>query len=148
LIENNTPILGFVYAPALDILYYGIKDKGSFKVSGEKTEKIAPSASYKEMNEIRVVASRSHMNQETMDFVQKLEHAGKKIEFLSSGSSLKLCMVADATADVYPRFGPTMEWDTAAAHAVALYAGKEVVNASSSLPLVYNKPSLLNPSSS
>ena len=146
LVENDTPTLGFVYAPALDVLYYGIKGMGSYKVFGGTTEKIAPTASYKELNEIRVVGSRSHMNEQTMDFVQKLELSGKTIEFLSSGSSLKLCMVADGTADVYPRFGPTMEWDTGAAHAVALYAGKKVINASTALPLVYNKPNLLNPS--
>ena len=145
LVENDTPTLGFVYAPALDVLYYGIKGIGAFKIFSGQTEKIQPSQSYKEKDEVRIVASRSHMNEETMNFVKDMELQGKKIEFISSGSSLKLCMVADSTADVYPRFGPTMEWDTGAAHAVALYAGKQVINASTSLPLVYNKANLLNP---
>ena len=67
------------------------------------------------------------------------------MEFRSSGSSLKLCLVAEGEADVYPRFGPTMEWDTAAAHAVALYAGKKVLNWETKEPLMYNKENLLNP---
>lgn len=146
LVENGIPTLGFVYAPAIDVMYYGIKGDGSYKVMDGKTDKMIPSAHYSQKNEVRVVASRSHMSEETMTFVKAIELQGKKIEFISSGSSLKLCMVADGTADVYPRFGPTMEWDTGAAHAVALYTGKNVINADTKQPLVYNKENLLNPS--
>jgi 3'(2'), 5'-bisphosphate nucleotidase len=146
LVEHGVPTLGFVYAPALDVMYYGIKGDGSYKIFDGRKVKIDPSIPYTERDEIRVVGSRSHMSEETMDFVKDLELKGKKVEFISSGSSLKLCMVADSTADVYPRFGPTMEWDTGAAHAVALYAGKNVINAHTGHPLVYNKENLLNPS--
>ncbi|MCW3125077.1 MAG: 3(2),5-bisphosphate nucleotidase [Bacteroidetes bacterium] len=146
LVENGVPTLGFVYAPALGLMYYGIKDKGSFKETKNGPEKLKPCEPYMECTTIRVVGSRSHMSEETMNFVKDLELKGKSIEFISSGSSLKLCMVADGVADVYPRFGPTMEWDTGAAHAVALYAGKQVINAHTGQPLVYNKENLLNPS--
>lgn len=92
-----------------------------------------------------VVASRSHLSDETLQFVEDLKKQGKEVDFLSSGSSLKFCLVAEGSADVYPRFGPTMEWDTGAAHAVALYAGKNVINHETKQPLVYNKENLLNP---
>jgi 3'(2'), 5'-bisphosphate nucleotidase len=95
---------------------------------------------------VKVVASRSHMSDETLAFVSDIEKQGKMVDFLSIGSSLKLCLVAEGAADVYPRFGPTMEWDTGAAHAVALYAGRQVLNADTMQALVYNKPNLLNPS--
>ncbi|MEQ1840187.1 MAG: inositol monophosphatase family protein, partial [Verrucomicrobiales bacterium] len=96
-------------------------------------------------SEVTVVASRSHLTGEVTAFVDELEAAGKKVEFLSAGSSLKLCLVAEGKADVYPRLGPTMEWDTAAAHAVALEAGRKVVEFGIGQDLAYNKESLLNP---
>jgi len=92
-----------------------------------------------------VVASRSHMSADVEKFVEDLKAAGKDVEFLSAGSSLKLCLVAEGEADVYPRLGPTMEWDTGAAHAVALGAGRKVLNAETLEPLAYNKENLLNP---
>jgi 3'(2'), 5'-bisphosphate nucleotidase len=100
---------------------------------------------YSDFPKVRVVASRSHLTPETEEFVAKLQAEGKEVEFLSAGSSLKLCLVAEGAADVYPRFGPTMEWDTGAAHAVALAAGRRVNNAETGEPLVYNKENLLNP---
>jgi len=77
--------------------------------------------------------------------VEELKSTGKEVEFLSAGSSLKLCLVAENKADVYPRFGPTMEWDTGAAHAVAEMAGRSVLRADERTPLEYNKENLLNP---
>jgi 3'(2'), 5'-bisphosphate nucleotidase len=144
-IENGVPKFGVVYAPAMDLLYYGIEGKGSFIVKDGKAELLEPKSSYLYIDEITVVASRSHMSEETIAFVKELENQGKKIEFKSSGSSLKFCLVAEGSADVYPRFGPTMEWDTGAAHAVALYAGKDVLDANTGKPLTYNKENLLNP---
>jgi 3'(2'), 5'-bisphosphate nucleotidase len=91
------------------------------------------------------VGSRSHLTPETEEFVANLKAKGQSVEFLSSGSSLKFCLVAEGKADVYPRFGPTMEWDTAAAHAVALGAGRHVYKAGTAEPLMYNKEDLLNP---
>lgn len=145
-VEAGVPTAGFVYAPALDVMYYAIKGDGAYKIMDGRKVKLEPCPSWRDKAEVRVVASRSHMSPETLDFVKAIELSGKEIEFISSGSSLKLCMVADGTADVYPRFGPTMEWDTGAAHAIALYAGKNVINADTKQPLVYNKENLLNPS--
>jgi 3'(2'), 5'-bisphosphate nucleotidase len=146
LIEDGVPTFGVVYAPVPDILYYGIKGEGSFKIEKGVSVRIHHSTSYLDKETVRVVASRSHMSDETLAFVSDIEKSGKKVDFLSIGSSLKLCLVAEGAADVYPRFGPTMEWDTGAAHAVALYAGREVLNADTRQPLTYNKPNLLNPS--
>ena len=146
LIENGLPTFGVVYAPVPDTLYYGIKGDGSYKISNGESVKINNTLSYLDKETVRVVASRSHMSDETLAFVSAIEKQGKKINFLSIGSSLKLCLVAEGAADIYPRFGPTMEWDTGAAHAVARYAGKQVLNAGTMQPLIYNKPDLLNPS--
>jgi 3'(2'), 5'-bisphosphate nucleotidase len=85
------------------------------------------------------------MSQETMDFVESLRQAHGEVEMVSMGSSLKLCLVAEGTADVYPRFAPTMEWDTAAGHAIAVAAGCKVTMQDGITPLTYNKENLLNP---
>ena len=100
---------------------------------------------YSTLDKVRVVASRSHLTPEVEQFVADLKEGGKEVEFLSAGSSLKLCLVAEGAADVYPRFGPTMEWDTGAAHAVALAAGRQVNNRETGKALAYNKENLLNP---
>ena len=92
-----------------------------------------------------MVASRSHLSAETQAFIDRLEARHGTVETVSAGSSLKLCLVAEGKADIYPRLAPTMEWDTAAGHAIALAAGREVVNAETGLPLVYNKEDLHNP---
>jgi 3'(2'), 5'-bisphosphate nucleotidase len=146
LIEDGVPTFGLVYAPVPDLLYYGMKDHGSYKVVNGSPVRIYNETSYLDKKNIKVIASRSHMSEQTLAFVSDLQDQGKNIEFFSIGSSLKLCIVAEGAADVYPRFNPTMEWDTGAAHAVALYAGRQVLNANTLQPLVYNKPDLLNPS--
>ena len=92
-----------------------------------------------------VVASRSHMSEETTVFIEELKSKHGDINLISKGSSLKLCLVAEGAAEVYPRFAPTMEWDTAAGHAIALGAGLTVRHTDSNEPLVYNKENLLNP---
>jgi 3'(2'), 5'-bisphosphate nucleotidase len=147
LIENGEPVLGVVYAPAFQTGYVGVKAQGAFTFS--KNSKvftpIQAGAHYGSLNKINVVGSRSHLSDETLQFVEDLKAAGKEVDFVSSGSSLKFCLVAEGKADVYPRFGPTMEWDTAAAHAVVLYAGKQVLKYPERTPLTYNKENLLNP---
>ena len=94
---------------------------------------------------ITVVASKSHLSSETKEFVDSLALNTSHIELISVGSSLKLCMVAEGVADIYPRFAPTMEWDTAAADAVVREAGKMTYQFKSDEPVVYNKENLLNP---
>lgn len=147
LIENNVPVIGVVYAPALGNMYYAIKGEGSYKSeNGDDYEQLDNDHEhYSEKDSIVVVASRSHLTEEVSQFVDDLQDDGKDVEFLSAGSSIKLCLVAEGEADVYPRFGPTMEWDTGAAHAIALEAGRSVLNAETREPLTYNKENLLNP---
>ncbi|MCG8600342.1 MAG: 3'(2'),5'-bisphosphate nucleotidase CysQ [Verrucomicrobiales bacterium] len=146
LIRGNTPVGGVVYQPVGEIVYWGFEGQGAWKsVSGSTPEKLTGGPHYSGKDEVTVVASRSHLTDEVQEFVNRLKEEGKQVEFLSSGSSLKLCLVAEGSADVYPRLGPTMEWDTGAAHAVATEAGRQVLNFDTGEPLQYNKEKLLNP---
>ena len=99
---------------------------------------------HSQKSELTIVASRSHLSDETKDYIDTVSK-DKQIEFVSSGSSLKFCLVAEGAADIYPRLAPTMEWDTAAAQAVAENAGRKVINLNTGMSLTYNKPNLLNP---
>lgn len=148
LIENGSPIAGVVYVPVGKEMYYA-NFKGSYKSnfddksnSLENVQKL-PLKGEKEF--FVVAGSKSHMNAETESFIQKLETHGKPVKMISKGSSLKICMVAAGEVDVYPRLAPTMEWDTAAAHAIVKFAGKNILRFETSEPLVYNKENLLNP---
>ncbi|MDA3818640.1 MAG: 3'(2'),5'-bisphosphate nucleotidase CysQ [Prolixibacteraceae bacterium] len=149
LIENSIPIAGVVYVPATNCLYYA-DENGAFFIddlqgieSLEKQAKRLPVDDNR--NEFVVVGSRSHMSEETEKYINKLDHKGKPLKIVSKGSSLKICMVAEGKADCYPRLGPTMEWDTAAGHAIAKYAGKSVLKYPGLIDLEYNKENLLNP---
>ena len=146
LVEKGVPVLGVVYRPVTGTMYLGAEGVGAWRMEGEGApEVITGGPHYAEKEAVKVVASRSHLTPEVEAFVEDLRGEGKRVEFLSAGSSLKLCLVAEGAADVYPRFGPTMEWDTGAAHAVATAAGKQVLNAETREPLAYNKEHLLNP---
>jgi 3'(2'), 5'-bisphosphate nucleotidase len=164
LIEDGQPIFGVVYAPVLEQLYYGGKEFGAFKFS--PLERCAEHAEAKEVadeggrriemaqalklscsqpsDKLTVVASRSHLNEETNAYIDKVSKDFSETEFISIGSSLKLVLVAEGKAHLYPRYAPTMEWDTAAGHAIAIAAGAEVTQVDG-CPLVYNKEDLLNP---
>ena len=144
LIEHGVPTLGIVYAPVLSLMYYGAKNLGTYCIREGVKHRLEPTKSYLEKDPIKIVASRSHLNIATIDFIEYIEAKGKKTELIQTGSSLKFCLVADGSADVYPRFAPTSEWDTAAGHAIVNYMGKQVIAIDTGLPLVYNKPSLLN----
>lgn len=138
LIKNNTPILGVVYVPVKQIIYYG-DENGSYREENNSVTKLE----LKEYTgKLRVVASKSHFNEETKEYIENL---GKEYELVNVGSSVKLCLVAEGKADIYPRLGPTMEWDTAAAHAVVKFTGKKVTNYETNEELTYNKENLLNP---
>ncbi|MCF8363272.1 MAG: 3'(2'),5'-bisphosphate nucleotidase CysQ [Prolixibacteraceae bacterium] len=149
LIEKNAPIAGVVYVPATNCLYYADKNGAFFidELQGiENLEKQAKKLPLEEVrNEFVVVGSRSHMSDETEKYISELDHQGKPLKIVSKGSSLKICMVAEGKADCYPRLGPTMEWDTAAGHAIAKYAGKSVIQYPELSDLEYNKENLLNP---
>lgn len=143
LIEFGIPVFGIVYAPAARQLFYGLKGRGSFEFLDGRSQILPRERT--EFQKIKTVAlSRSHLNERTLQFLKEF-HNLSPIREVYSGSSLKMCMVASGEADIYPRFGPTMEWDTAAAHAVVMYAGKEIREVGTGLPLRYNKPDLRNP---
>jgi 3'(2'), 5'-bisphosphate nucleotidase len=144
LIEDSKPVAGVVYAPVLDWMYFG-SAAGSFKTEGgaaavRLTPRPAP------LNgKITVVGSRSHSTPEMEAFIEQMKRDYDEVEFIAMGSSLKLCIVAEGKADIYPRLGPTMEWDTAAAHAVVTHSGRRVLAwGEEDLDLPYNKPDLLN----
>ena len=145
LVEGGKPIMGVVHAPARTTTYWGAEGAGAFKQNGDATaEPMKVSQTHEGLDAVTVVASRSHAGPETVAFLEKLEAATGALNKVSAGSSLKLCLVASGEAQLYPRFGPTMEWDTAAAHAVVLQAGGTVCNMEGE-PLLYNKENLLNP---
>ncbi len=157
LIYKNSPILGVVYAPALDLLYYGGKNIGSFKIDQKKKSKLCVSNMEKKQNSMKklsVVTSKSHLNLETKNFIEILKMYYNEVQTVSIGSSLKFCLIADGKADIYPRLAPTMEWDTAAAHSILKgvqgkiveYRNVNSLNDLKFLPeLIYNKKNLLNP---
>lgn len=151
LVENQKVVMGVVYAPVLNELYYGAKDMGSFlaNTSNEtNVDQLMDDASKLPLNEgerpFTVVASRSHLSEETKTYIQEIETAKGKIDMISVGSSLKLCMVARGKADCYPRFAPTMEWDTAAGQAVCTFAGADVMDYNTKDTMLYNRENLLN----
>ncbi len=143
LIHQNKSILGVVYAPALDVLYFACKGHGSYKQKGEQRAKKIHT---RKMPETPIFAgSRSHAGEALTQFLANVKAEMGHYELVSMGSSLKMCMVAEGAADLYPRLGLTSEWDTAAAHCVVEEAGGKLVKTDMS-PLLYNtKDSLLNP---
>jgi len=155
LIEHNTPIIGVVYVPVTGVLYYASSTIGSYKIkigedfSEKDTDRLierSVSLSDSEYPAIyTIVASRLHTSKETDEFVnRKLAEVGN-IDLISAGSSLKLCLVAEHKAHVYPRLAPTMEWDTAAGHAIASYSDCRVYDYATGEQLTYNKENMLNP---
>lgn len=140
LIDNGQPVMGVVYAPVLDVCYFATQGAGAYLQRGDAEPVPLQIKPHPAEVPIKVVASRSHSDERTTSLLNKLgDH-----ECISMGSSLKLCLVAEGVAHFYPRLGPTMEWDTAAAHAVVSAAGGVVCDAHGD-DLRYNKPDLHNP---
>ena len=147
LIEKNRPIIGIIYAPALNLLYYAEKGKGAFKIDENGQKYKLPIYNKKPDNIIKVVSSKSHSNIETESFINNLRRQYEKVELLSIGSSLKICLVAEGVADIYPRFGSTMEWDIAAGDIIASESNRklfEYKNGKLDDFLRYNKKDLVN----
>ena len=141
LIDMGQPVMGIVHVPVTDMTYWAEKAKGAFKRENGQDSRLSAA---KGLNKhLKVVASRSHAGPETTAFLEALAK-DYQIDVVSKGSSLKLCQVAENSADLYPRLGPTMEWDTAAAQCVVEQAGGEV-STLEGRPLRYNKENLLNP---
>lgn len=152
LVENGNPVLGVIYVPVSKELYFTSGDGKTAKkivLSSEETspeiifensEEIHPS---KPASKIKIVGSRSHLNEATKNFISEIEQ-DNNVEIVSKGSSLKFCLLAEGLAHIYPRFAPTMEWDTAAGHAICRAVGVEVIDQTTQKPMKYNKPNLLN----
>ena len=168
LIENSHPVLGTIFVPDRNTLYFAGQDLGAYKLQDGPFNQIldAQADSKKDAREfldqivglstklpvidpqraaLTIVGSRSHKTAELEAYVAEKRKAFGDVEFISAGSSLKICLVAEGRADVYPRLGPTMEWDTAAGQAIAEYAGASVCQHDTSKPLIYNKEDLHNP---
>jgi 3'(2'), 5'-bisphosphate nucleotidase len=153
LIEGKSPVFGVVYAPALGIMYVGSIFDGSYKLN-IATDKVFFSRMLQNRNRIpfikenrplKMVTSRSHFNEKTETFYKRYKRVFGKPELEAIGSSLKMCRIAEGIADIYPRMGPTMEWDTAAAHAICKGAGKNLYTYPGHKELNYNKRDLTNP---
>lgn len=152
---EGVPVLGVIYVPVRKELYFASSSVGAYKFTGIDSSS-QPSMDEMKQRAIRlpialahqgvvVVASRSHQTEETTAFIDNLRKQGKPVTLISSGSSLKICLVAEGSADIYPRFAPTMEWDTAAGHAIAKSAGCDIYHIDGKTPLRYNKEDLHNP---
>ena len=155
LVKEGKPLLGVIYVPDTKELYVADvaqKKAGKFILNQHEVivadldmdaNLIGPKAASTEL--VRVVGSRSHMSEATENFVESLKGIYENVDIVSKGSSLKFCLVAEGKADVYPRFAPTMEWDTAAGQAICEAVGLQVISKETDKPLLYNKENLLNP---
>ncbi len=154
LIQKGVPVLGVIYVPVRKELYFSADSLGAYKLVADCDHQPSMDEIMQKANRLPVsmahqgvvvVASRSHQSSETTDFIENLRKQGQPVTLISSGSSLKICLVAEGSADIYPRFAPTMEWDTAAGHAIARGAGCDVFHIDGQTPLKYNKEDLHNP---
>jgi len=140
LISEGHPIAGVVYAPVSSTYWYGAKDIGSYKIKGESTP-VQINVENNIEHPIKIVSSRSHPSPKLQTYLDRFDNH----EILGMGSSLKICLVADGTAHIYPRLGPTMEWDSGAGHAVLKFAGGYMTDTTTGDELIYNKEILKNP---
>ncbi|WP_174614417.1 3'(2'),5'-bisphosphate nucleotidase CysQ [Virgibacillus ihumii] len=153
LIDEKYPAMGVIYAPVLDTFYFGREGLGAFKLEGaskadvaDEDDLVEKSVQLPEVTEgsvVNVVASRSHMSAETEEFIDGLR-ANKEVDVVSAGSSLKFCLVAEGKADFYPRYAPTMEWDTGAGQAIVEAAGGQVLRHEDEERFYYNRENLKN----
>jgi 3'(2'), 5'-bisphosphate nucleotidase len=160
LVKNNRPVLGVIYSPVFKDLYFAANGLGSYKIDRHvlipllesigtsslnalvSIAKKLPSSAYPEV--YTLVASRSHLSSETYAHIEKKKQEHDQVNIVNTGSSIKMCWVAEGLANEYPRFGPTMEWDTAAGQAILENAGCELVDLETNFPMEYNRPDLKN----
>jgi 3'(2'), 5'-bisphosphate nucleotidase len=148
LVHSHIPIAGVIYAPTINILYYGSKETGVYKIEKGKQIQLSSVSKKRTLEELQqkehitIVASKSHMNEDTRSFINQFRNAS----FSYIGSSLKLMLLTEGVADIYPRIAPTMEWDTAAGHALLRSLNMGVYQTDLRTELFYNKRELLNPS--
>jgi len=156
LINKGYPVMGVVYVPVTGVLYFGSEEHGTYRYMIEseffnhvielrhflnRSEKLP----VKHQRDVTIMGSRSHNTPENSELINSISRHFEKVNLVNAGSSLKFCRLAEGAADIYPRLGPTMEWDTAAGHAVAKYANIRVLKYKSLDELVYNKAELVNP---
>jgi 3'(2'), 5'-bisphosphate nucleotidase len=155
LIDGQRPVMGIIYAPVREVLYFGVQGKGAFKLGDRASEKSLSSIPgwkneaiklpvSETFSVVRAVVSRSHLSEETRDYIQNLEHDFGSVQPISAGSALKLCVIAEGNAEIYPRMGPTMEWDIAAGDIIVSESGGNLLRTDGSV-LLYNKKDLRNP---
>ena len=152
LIENKKPLIGVIFVPVTGDLYFSSKELGSYKVDVDIKDydvkyliaKANKLPLQREDKSFTIVASRSHMSAETETYILQMREIHGEVKLISKGSSLKLCMVAEGAANCYPRFAPTMEWDTAAGQAICEHAGFKVIDWGTKENMLYNREELLN----
>ena len=150
LINGNYPVLGVVYAPVIDVLYFASQGHGTYKQMNNEAPSVIHTKVLNPKQPV-IAGSRSHTDEKMQRFIQNLDlrlgeqYSDGKLELISMGSSLKICLVAEGIADVYPRLGATCEWDTAAAHCILMEAGGDIVDVAGPRLSYNTKPSLLNP---
>jgi len=148
LLKEQRPVFGLLYFPVSGLLYYAIKEKGAFKIDEKGKVSKLPIEKTNENDKkkaIRIIYSRSHCNQETRDYIERIKGYCNNVQLLSVGSALKLAWLAEGKADIYPRLAPTMEWDIAAGQLILEESGGMILEFYKKVPLVYNKENLQNP---
>jgi 3'(2'), 5'-bisphosphate nucleotidase len=167
LVENHKPVLGVIFVPDKKALFFAASGLGAYKLEKNLSPEVFESnqgnkkpedrlseileladrlpANHSPLPLYTIVGSRSHQTPELQAYIEEKRRELGDIEFIAAGSSQKFCVVAEGRADIYPRLGPTMEWDTAAGQAIAENAGAEVVRNDNQEPLTYNKEDLYNP---
>ena len=151
LVENQKPVLGVIYAPALNLLYFSEENFGSYKL--DLNDSISNDLDFnkalklpiiKNETKYSVITSRSHLDKETLSYIENLKNIRPNVESIAIGSSLKFCLLAEGTANCYPRFSPCMEWDTAAGQIICKEADFELIDQSTNNEMLYNREDLLN----
>jgi 3'(2'), 5'-bisphosphate nucleotidase len=151
LVENQKPILGVIYAPALSLLYFSEENFGSYKLDLNDSmhndldfNKALKLPIIKNETKYSVLTSRSHLGKSTSNYIENLKNIRPNVESIAIGSSLKFCLLAEGTADCYPRFSPCMEWDTAAGQIICKEVGFELIDQMTEKEILYNREDLLN----
>ena len=149
LVENSIPVIGVIYAPALNVLYFSERKLGAYKILITDLDKFDKSKAFRlplveKSNEYKVLTSRSHLDDKTLDYIDNLKVNNLKVVSVPMGSSLKFCLLAEGLADCYPRFSSCMEWDTAAGQVMCEQVGFKVVDLKTMKPIVYNRENLIN----
>lgn len=144
LIENEAPVVGVIYAPNTDELYYAVRGKGAYRVISDGHDERLRAISPGSGERLTIITSRSHKGPEVCAYISEMEARGYRVEELAMGSSLKFCRIAEGRAHIYPRYGTTMEWDIAAGQLIVEEAGGEVRDLRTQSRPIFNKKTFRN----